>query len=99
MRDGLLNQNNNPEVDVDVRHQSMVVQSQLNRLRTITNRLKNAFTGVDVDWIDTCKNFWIFLKFQKILEKCFLCTMESIPIFNHIILCYHLYRRIFLLQQ
>ena len=55
MLDGLLNQNSNPEVDVDVRRRNIVIEQQLLHLQTIIAKLKNAYNGVDVDYIDTCK--------------------------------------------
>jgi glypican 6 len=51
--DGLLNQNNNPEVEVNVMKRNIVVDQQILQLKLITNKLKNAYSGVDVDWIDT----------------------------------------------
>ena len=53
MDDGVINQNNNPEVDVDVMKPNFVIQQQLLQLRLITNKLRNAYKGLDVDWIDT----------------------------------------------
>ena len=53
MGDGVINQNNNPEVDVDVMKPNFVIQQQLLQLRLITNKLRNAYKGLDVDWIDT----------------------------------------------
>ena len=47
------NQNNNPEVEVDVRRTSPVVAQQLHQLRTVTQRLRLAYDGLDVDYIDT----------------------------------------------
>ncbi len=55
MGDGVMNQNNNPEVDVDVRKPNVVVNQQILQLKLITNKLKNAYSGLDVDWIDTGK--------------------------------------------
>ena len=53
MGDGVAHQNNNPEVDVDVRKPNFIINQQLMQLKLITNRLWNAYNGVDVDWIDT----------------------------------------------
>jgi len=53
MDDGLFNQNNNPEVEVDVRRPNAIVSQQLLQLRMITARLKNAYKGLDVDYVDT----------------------------------------------
>lgn len=38
-----------------------IVREQIFALTTITNRLKSAFNGQDVDWIDTGKRFAIGL--------------------------------------
>ena len=53
MRDGVENQINNPEVDVDIRKSNAVVNQQILQLKLISNKLGNAFNGVDVDWVDT----------------------------------------------
>nr|CAD7603421.1 unnamed protein product [Timema genevievae] len=50
--DGLMNQNSNPEVPVDVNRPSTLLNEQLFTLRTITSKLKNAYNGQDVEWID-----------------------------------------------
>nr|CAD7263531.1 unnamed protein product [Timema shepardi] len=50
--DGLMNQNSNPEVTVDVNRPSTLLNEQLFTLRTITSKLKNAYNGQDVEWID-----------------------------------------------
>ncbi|XP_046338273.1 glypican-6-like [Haliotis rufescens] len=52
-KDGVTNQINNPEVEVDVTKANTVVTNQIIQLQLITNRLRSAFNGLDVDWIDT----------------------------------------------
>ncbi|KAL8625523.1 hypothetical protein ACOMHN_014612 [Nucella lapillus] len=51
--DGVINQINNPEVEVDVSKSNTMFTRQLVQLRLITSRLQNAYNGEDVDWIDT----------------------------------------------
>nr|ANS60428.1 GPC1-6 [Platynereis dumerilii] len=53
MGDGLLKQNNNPEVDVNVQHPNSVIAQQGMQLKVMINKLRNAHAGHDVDWIDT----------------------------------------------
>ncbi|XP_055958532.1 glypican-6-like [Patella vulgata] len=52
-KDGVINQINNPEVEVDVTKANSVVSRQVIQLKLITGRLHNAYNGQDVDWIDT----------------------------------------------
>uniref|UniRef100_A0A8D0KVY5 Glypican 4 n=1 Tax=Strix occidentalis caurina TaxID=311401 RepID=A0A8D0KVY5_STROC len=49
---GLANQVNNPEVEVDITKPDMVIRRQIMALRVMTNKLKNAYSGNDVDFID-----------------------------------------------
>lgn len=51
-KDGIANQFNNPEVDVDVTHQDPIVILQIQQLKIITKRLRKAYTGNDVEWVD-----------------------------------------------
>lgn len=52
---GLANQANNPEVQVDTSKPDMVIRRQIVALRVMTNKLKNAYNGNDVDFIDISK--------------------------------------------
>lgn len=52
-KDGVMNQINNPEVEVDITKANTMFTRQLVQLRLITSRLQNAYLGEDVDWIDT----------------------------------------------
>lgn len=47
------NQQNNPEVVVDVNRPNSLVNEQIYALKTITSKLKSAYKGMDVEWIDT----------------------------------------------
>ncbi|ELU17458.1 hypothetical protein CAPTEDRAFT_32704, partial [Capitella teleta] len=51
--DGIAAQAANPEVDVDIRRPNSVLNQQILQLKLITNKLKNAYNGMDVDWIDS----------------------------------------------
>jgi len=53
LNDGVVNQINNPEVEVDIRKPNSVVNQQILQLKLITNKLKSAYNGYDVDWMDT----------------------------------------------
>uniref|UniRef100_A0A8D0DRY3 Glypican 6 n=1 Tax=Salvator merianae TaxID=96440 RepID=A0A8D0DRY3_SALMN len=53
MNDGLTNQINNPEVDVDITRPDTYIRQQIMALRVITNKLKNAYNGNDVNFQDT----------------------------------------------
>ncbi|KAJ8011819.1 hypothetical protein DPEC_G00062220 [Dallia pectoralis] len=53
MGDGLASQINNPEVEIDITKPDMTIRQQIMQLKIMTNRLKNAFNGNDVDFQDT----------------------------------------------
>lgn len=55
MGDGLANQINNPEVEVDITKPDMTIRQQIMQLKIMTNRLSNANIGNDVDFQDTSK--------------------------------------------
>ena len=61
MGDGVRNQVNNPEVEVDVRRTNHVIQQQLSQLRIVTQRLRLAYDGLDVDYIDTTCEYKILV--------------------------------------
>ncbi|KAM6426981.1 glypican-4 isoform 1-T1 [Liasis olivaceus] len=52
MPNGLANQANNPEVEVDTSKPDMVIRRQIMSLRVMVSKLKNAYNGNDVDFID-----------------------------------------------
>ncbi|KAM4548002.1 glypican-1-like [Odontesthes bonariensis] len=52
MGDGLANQINNPEVDLDITKPDMTIRQQIMKLKIMSNRLKNALDGNDVDFQD-----------------------------------------------
>lgn len=52
MGDGLANQINNPEVDLDITKPDMTIRQQIMQLKIMSNRLKNALDGNDVDFQD-----------------------------------------------
>lgn len=53
MGSGLANQINNPEIDVDITKPDMTIRQQIMQLKIMTNRLRNAYNGNDVDFQDT----------------------------------------------
>ncbi|XP_077011745.1 glypican-1 [Tamandua tetradactyla] len=53
MGDGLANQINNPEVEVDITKPDMAIRQQIMQLKIMTNRLRGAYSGNDVDFQDT----------------------------------------------
>ncbi|KAM6178988.1 glypican-1 [Rhynchocyon petersi] len=52
MGDGLANQINNPEVEVDITKPDMTIRQQIMQLKIMTNRLRSAYGGKDVDFQD-----------------------------------------------
>ncbi|XP_041487809.1 glypican-1 isoform X2 [Microtus oregoni] len=52
MGDGLANQINNPEVEVDITKPDMTIRQQIMQLKIMTNRLRGAYSGNDVDFQD-----------------------------------------------
>ncbi|XP_049588010.1 glypican-1 isoform X1 [Syngnathus scovelli] len=52
MGDGLANQINNPEVELDITKPDMTIRQQIMQLKIMSNRLKNAMDGNDVDFQD-----------------------------------------------
>lgn len=57
MGDGLASQINNPEVDIDITKPDMAIRQQIMQLKIMTNRLRNAYNGNDVDYQDTSDDF------------------------------------------
>ncbi|XP_039603300.1 glypican-2 [Polypterus senegalus] len=54
--DGLVNQINNPEVEVDIARPDVKTRQQIMQLRVATNRLKHAQNGNDVDFQDSSED-------------------------------------------
>lgn len=52
MGDGLANQINNPEVELDITKPDMTIRQQIMQLKIMSNRLRNAMDGNDVDFQD-----------------------------------------------
>ncbi|XP_012590419.1 PREDICTED: glypican-1-like, partial [Condylura cristata] len=52
MGDGLANQINNPEVEVDITKPDMTIRQQIMQLKIMTNRLRSAYDGDDLDFHD-----------------------------------------------
>ncbi|XP_055062150.2 glypican-6a isoform X2 [Misgurnus anguillicaudatus] len=53
VKDGLTNQLNNPEVDVDITRPDTFIRQQIMTLRVMTNKLRNAYNGKDVYFQDS----------------------------------------------
>ena len=45
-------QAHNPELSVDPRRSDPVIDQQLSQLKLVTNKLRKAYSGFYVDWID-----------------------------------------------
>lgn len=56
MGDGLANQINNPEVEVDITKPDMTIRQQIMQLKIMTNRLRGAYGGNDVDFQDASEH-------------------------------------------
>uniref|UniRef100_A0A3Q2TXZ8 Glypican-1 n=1 Tax=Fundulus heteroclitus TaxID=8078 RepID=A0A3Q2TXZ8_FUNHE len=56
MGDGLANQINNPEVDLDITKPIMKIRQQIMQLKIMNNRLKDALEGKDVDFQDASED-------------------------------------------
>lgn len=52
MGDGLANQINNPEVEVDITKPDRAIRQQIMQLKITTNRLRSAYNGEDADFQD-----------------------------------------------
>ncbi|KAM3625404.1 uncharacterized protein V6R79_011555 [Siganus canaliculatus] len=53
VKEGLTNQANNPEVDVDITRPDTLIRQQIMALRVMTNKLKNAYNGNDIYFQDS----------------------------------------------
>lgn len=51
--DGLVSQINNPEVEVDIARPDVRTRQLIMELRVVTNKLKHAQTGQDMDFMDS----------------------------------------------
>uniref|UniRef100_A0A673C741 Glypican-1 n=1 Tax=Sphaeramia orbicularis TaxID=375764 RepID=A0A673C741_9TELE len=56
MGDGLANQINNPEVELDITKPDMTIRQQIMQLKIMSNKLKNALDGNDVDFQDASED-------------------------------------------
>jgi len=55
VKEGLTNQVNNPEVNVDITRPDTLIRQQIMALRVMTNKLKNAYNGNDIYFQDSSK--------------------------------------------
>ncbi|XP_071369533.1 glypican-1-like [Centroberyx affinis] len=56
MGDGLANQINNPEVELDITKPDMTIRQQIMQLKIMSNKLRNALDGNDVDFQDASED-------------------------------------------
>lgn len=81
---GLASQVNNPEVEVDITKPDMVIRRQIMALRVMTNKLKNAYSGNDVDFIDiSMLAFVCLLLFRFHFQLDFVLTRGTWLSFSH----------------
>lgn len=83
MGDGLANQINNPEVELDITKPDMTIRQQIMQLKIVSNRLKNALEGNDVDfqdasgsiniWVSSLQVFSFHIKQQFHVSKSVFC--------------------------
>ena len=50
VNDGLVNQDKNPEVKVDISRPDIDINEQIFALKLMTKRLENAYNGQPVEW-------------------------------------------------
>lgn len=55
VKEGLTNQVNNPEVNVDITRPDTLIRQQIMALRVMTNKLRNAYNGNDINFGDSSK--------------------------------------------
>lgn len=53
VKEGLTNQVNNPEVDIDITRPDTLIRQQIMALRVMTNKLKSAYNGNDIYFLDS----------------------------------------------
>lgn len=68
----MANQINNPEVELDITKPDMTIRQQIMQLKIMSNRLKNALDGNDVDFQDASK--------PRLL---YLCSTIAMSLFRH----------------
>lgn len=84
MSNGLANQINNPDVQVDVTKPDMVIRRQIMDLRVMTNKMKSAYNGNDVNFIDDTSKW--FVKLACKIVNWVLCSLIYIYIYVYKIL-------------
>lgn len=56
--DGLVSQINNPEVEVDIARPDVRTRQLIMELRVVTNKLRHAQSGQDMDFMDSEGSLW-----------------------------------------
>lgn len=80
-KDGLTNQANNPEVDVDITRPDTFIRQQIMALRVMTNKLKNAYNGNDIyfqdssEWLPAELSGALFILFFE--KQFFFCKWKK----------------------
>uniref|UniRef100_A0A8C1QFT3 Glypican 6a n=1 Tax=Cyprinus carpio TaxID=7962 RepID=A0A8C1QFT3_CYPCA len=64
VKDGLTNQLNNPEVEVDITRPDTFIRQQIMTLRVMTNKLRNAYNGKDVYFQDSSELHYYLQKYK-----------------------------------
>lgn len=72
---GLANQVSNPDVEVDITKPDMVIRRQIAVLKEMTSRLKAAYTGTDISFVNgTRHRLWFSsseIQYDDIIQACF----------------------------
>lgn len=56
VKEGLTNQLNNPEVQLDITRPNSFIRQQIMALRVMTNKLKSAYNGNDIYFQDSSRS-------------------------------------------
>ena len=71
MGDGVAAQAGNPEVAIDSARPNTIVNEQIFNLRLLTNKLENAYNGMDVEWDGE-----LFTLFYQLANTVYISLME-----------------------
>lgn len=75
MGDGLANQINNPEVELDITKPDMNIRQQIMQLKIMSSRLKNALDGNDVDFQDASGSLLLWSSYAI-----YICLFETLDL-------------------
>ena len=90
MGDGLANQINNPEVELDITKPDMIIRQQIMQLKIMSNRLKNALEGNDVDFQDASGSFFniVYSQIYYYIELFYFIFFQFYTWHSCILLCF-----------